>query len=88
MGRLGLLGRSIDGISGDEGIFMLAAGCAERPLGTTGVGGSKTPTANHRRPCLWEAPLWPNVGPQLGQALGLRATPAAVETLGGTLGGG
>ena len=54
-----------------------------------GGGGSKTPTANHWHPLpFWEAPLWPNVGPLLGQAIGLCISPAALEARRGTLGGG
>ena len=52
----------------------------------TGGGGSKTPTANHRRPLPF-GNAYSNVGPGPGHATGPCIPPAVVETLGGTLEG-
>ena len=38
-------------------------------------------------PCLFEAPMWPNVGAKFGQGLGLCVPPAVVELLRGTVRG-
>ena len=54
---------------------------------STGGGGSKTPTANHRRPLPFlEAPMWPKVGPELAQTIRLCVPGVVVESLRGTHG--